>query len=430
METYPSTNVLDIVRLLGSAIAKFLSGPRRFNFQEVLTNWLKGVTINYKSENVILNFLVKKVLLVSDRDLSAHILKGTPSSTGYLEGTLKKQGMSYLAPNALTISHDQQWQRLRPYNEKVLCTGAQHHYQQAFLHQIQRGFAQPVSSVEDIRQGMGIAMLGIVFGENVAPVELIEDIQVLFSLVGNPIKRLLFGNREQVRRAKLYDYLRQLWKQSELSHQPSLLSMAHQMKPEASEEELLQQIPHWMFTFTGSGTDLLVRSLALISSHPEVLQRVQSEINQHNLAEAATISQLTYLEACVLETGRLYPPVTLTFHLTPTGDSFNNHYIPAGMDILHFFPMMQRHLKFEPSADLFQPERWLDKNYEVDAPYSNLFLRGSRTCPGKDLILFVCKSAIAILLEQQKITISSTLLAHDPLPLYFPEKDIRLQNYQ
>lgn len=122
METYPSTNVLDIVRLLGSAIAKFLSSPHRFNFQEVLTNWLKGVTINYKSENVILNFLVKKVLLVSGRDLSAHILKGTPSSAGYLEGTLKKQGMSYLAPNALTISHDQQWQRLRPYNEKVLCT--------------------------------------------------------------------------------------------------------------------------------------------------------------------------------------------------------------------------------------------------------------------------------------------------------------------
>ncbi|MDZ8056488.1 MAG: cytochrome P450 [Aulosira sp. ZfuVER01] len=426
MDTYPSTNVLDILRLLGNLIGKFLQSPRSFNAKVVLTNWLKGLTINYKSENVILDFLLKKVLLVSGRDLSAHILKEAPSSQGYIEGTLKKKGMSYLAPEALTISHDEQWQRLRPYNEKVLCIGAKHHYQQAFLNQIHRAFSKAVSSIAEIRQCMGIAMLGIVFGENVAPLSLIEDIQVLFSMVGNPIKRMLVGKREQERRAKFYASLRQLWKESELSHQPSLLSMAHHLKPEADEEELIEQIPHWMFTFTGSGTDLLVRSLALISSHPEVLQRVQDEINQQgSLEQPSTIAQLTYLEACVLETGRLYPPVTLTFHVAPGGDVFENRQIPQGMDILHFFPLMQRDLAAHPSADVFLPERWLDATHSVDIPDSNLFLKGARTCPGKDLILFVCKSAIAILLEQQKLRVSSNQLAQKPLPLYFPEKDIR-----
>src|SRR4051812_7874433 len=40
------------------------------------------------------------------------------------------------------------------------------------------------------------------------------------------------------------------------------------MAPDVPEQQLLEQIPHWMFTFTGSGTDLLVRTVALVTSHP------------------------------------------------------------------------------------------------------------------------------------------------------------------
>ncbi len=429
MNTYPSTNVLDLLRLLGNLASGFIRNPRRFDLEKVLGAWIGDVIKRYGSKNVILNFLIKKVLLVSGRDLSDHILQDPPDSQGYIEGNLKKDGMSFLAPNALTISHDQQWQRLRPYNEGVLGTGCQHQYQQAFLEQVHRAFSKPVSNIEDIRKCMGQAMLGIVFGQNVAPERLIKDIQVLFSMVGNPIKRILLGRFETKRLENFYQTLEQLWEGSEASEKPCLLSMAHGIKPYTTKEELLQQIPHWMFTFTGSGTDLLARTLTLITSRPEVLERVRQEIKEAgSLEQASTIAKLSYLEACLLETGRLFPPVTRTFHITTAGDRYNNTRIPPDMEILHVFPIMQRERSLDPSTDSFVPQRWLDPSDQDNSTYSNLFLRGSRTCPGRDLILFVCKSAIAILLDQQQLTSKTNVLSRDPLPAYFPENNIQFVN--
>ena len=427
MKTYPSTSVLDLFRLLGGFVSAFLRTPRQFDIGQVMTNWMRNLIERYGSENLILNLLFKKILLVSERDLSKHILKDAPTSLGYVEGALKKNSMAFLAPHALTISHDEQWKYLREYNERVLCTGLQHHYQQTFLNQVHRAFSKPVANIADIRQCMGEAMLGIVFGENIAPPHLIQDIQVLFGLVENPLKRLIWGSFQKKRREEFYGTLRQLWEKSEASKQPSLLSMGHHAKSGVDAEEFIQQIPHWMFTFTGSGTDLLVRTLTLITSRPFVMERVQREISESgSLDQASTIAQLSYLEACLLEPGRLYPPVPTTFHLTPLGDVFEDNCVPAGMEILHFFPLMQRHQGQDPDADRFQPERRLEFTDQEDSVKSNLFLSGSRACPGKDLILFVCKSAIALLLTQQKLKLDSALLAQDPLPISFPQQTIHV----
>jgi hypothetical protein len=44
-------------------------------------------------------------------------------------------------------------------------------------------------------------------------------------------------------------------------------------------------------------------------------------------------------------------------------------------------------------------------------------------CPGKDLILFVCKAAIATLLQEQKVRVDSPVLSRDPLPFSFPRPE-------
>jgi cytochrome P450 len=379
----------------------------------------------HQSKNIILNLLVKKVLLVSGHDLSTHILSQYPCSQGYIEGQLKSRAMSFLAPNALTICHDDQWERLRVFNEKVLCTGEPHVYRQAFLGAVHNAFSSPVSNVEDIRRCMGRAMLGIVFGEGVAPERLVEDIEVLFGLVQSPIKRLVLGFREKGRREKFYDTLRKMWDESKEAERPSLLSLARKAAGENDETELIQQIPHWMFTFTGSGTSLLAHTLALVASRPEVRARVLSEIAQSGaLDDPSTIERLDYLEACLLESARLFSPVPRTFHLAPQGDVFEGARIAPGMEIAHYFPLNQRDHDADPSADNFQPERWLDPASPAHLTYPNLFLSGARACPGKNLILFVCKSAIAIMLKEHNLQAESTVLSVDPLPFSLPEKEI------
>jgi cytochrome P450 len=428
MKTLPETGVLDIFRLAGSFVGAFLRHPLAFDSGSVLTNWMKDLTVRYNSENVILNFFVKKLLLVFGRDLSTHILQGRPSSKGYIEGPLKRKAMSFLAPQALTISHDDKWERLRAFNEKVLCTGQPHNHQQAFLDQLRRAFSTPVSSIADIRKCMGRTMLGIVFGDNIAPEHLSEDIQVLFGLVQSPVKRIVSGTRKKARLEKFYSSLRMIWREAGESEIPSLLSLAHRFSQGKNAAELIQQVPHWMFTFTGSGTDLLVRTLALVSSRPAVRARVLSEIAEKGpLDQASVITQLEYLEACLMESARLFPPVTRTFHCAPAGDVFDNIFIPPGMEIMHFFLLTQRDSSFDPSAHLFQPERWLDPADNAHSAYPNLFLSGARACPGKDLILFVSKSALAILLGPHNLKTECAPLSGDPLPVSFPEKEIRFQ---
>ena len=163
----------------------------------------------------------------------------------------------------------------------------------------------------------------------------------------------------------------------------------------------------------------------MVRSRPEVGEKVRQEIAAAGpLDEANAISQLKYLEACLLETCRLFPPVTRTFHVAPQGDMFRGISIPAGMEILHYFPISHRDTSVDPRANDFEPDKWLDPGSNRRSVYPNLFLSGARACPGESLILFVCKAAIAILLGQHQVRLSSSALATNPLPFSFPDRTI------
>lgn len=435
MAPYPSTGYLDLFRLGGNLAFGLLRRPGNFDLPTTLVPWLQTTLANRDyPDGLMLNILGRKIFLVANRDLSDRILAAVPNQHTYIAGELKQQSMQVLAPAALTISQDDQWQALRPYNERVLATDQPHPYQASFLDQVQTAFQGNITRLEDIRQRMGTAMLGIVFGANQGTQQLVADVRRLSELVENPLQRLVFGRLEARRRDRLYATLKQLWQASQPTQAPSLLAMAHAAHPpEISETVLLQQIPHWMFTFTGSGSTLLGRTLMLITALPQVFRRVQQELAEHCPAGQPqtpdTIAQLTYLEACLLETGRLYPPVILTLHRSPQGDQFQQWHIPAGIDILQVFPLLQHPRDRPLQAIDFQPERWLTVPPEArELPYSNLFLRGARTCPGKDLILFVCKGAIAHLLTHQSLVPLSDRFSRNPWPTTFPDATIQFRS--
>ena len=293
MKDYPETTALDLCRLGMRAAGEVLRHPTTFDMGLVLHDWLRQMTVRHRSPNVRLKLPAAPMLLVTDREVSRHVLAAQPRHDGYAPGTAKRNGMSYLAPHALTIAEDGEWTRLRPFNEQVLCAGRPHEFQRIFLGHVRRAFSGPVASVEDIRVRMGRAMLAIVFGDGVAPETLAGEIRAVFGLVQNPVKRKLAGERGRRRVAALYDSLRRLWQSAGES---SLLSMARKAREGEDVETLLQQVPHWMFTFTGSGSDLLTRGLAMIGSRPEALRRVRDELSAGNPEEPASIDALKYLE--------------------------------------------------------------------------------------------------------------------------------------
>jgi cytochrome P450 len=407
-----NAGLLDLARLLGQlGVGRLRPG---FDAQAAGCQWARALTADEGATDLRIGVAGKSVDLIASLARSDDILARPPDGP-YTAGTLKTGGMSFLAPHALTIQNGEAWHRLRRVNEAVLGTGGPHAYAQSFLDHVRAAFDGPVANIADIRRRMGRAMTGIVLGTGTAE-SVADDVAVLFGVVQSPLKRKLFGNRYRSRRARLYEAIARSLDGAGGDEQ-TLVSLARREGDEIERDVLMEQVPHWMFTFTGSGADLLARTLALITSRPAVRQRAIEEIAAAGAPHVAeSVERLAYVNACLLEAGRLFTPVTRTFHrATGNGQS----------DIVHYLPLLQRDDALGSTVHHFVPERWLAGALDAPASASNLFLRGPRACPGSDLILFVCRAALARLVAELRVTGGGARLSHDPLPLSFPEREAR-----
>jgi cytochrome P450 len=425
----PTTTLVDLMRLVAGLAGEAVRHPLAFSLRTTFRTWVRRAALRRGSENLVLNFGVKKIVFVGGNELSKGILAAYPTPDGITAGEIKTKAMGFLAPHALTISDGPQWTRLRTFNEKVLEPARPHELEREFTRCVVEAFQAPIHDIDGIRAAMTQSMLGIVFGGK-APGWLASDVQALFGLVQNPVKRMIMAISGKRRRERVYAALRNLWRDPAAASTASLLGMAHRSAnsgPEIDEPVLLEQFPHWMFTFAGSGTDLVARALTLILSDASARARVEAELGRAgSLEDPATIRGLAYVEACLLEGAHLFPPVTRTFHRAPTGASVAGVLIPPRTDVLHSFPLMSGSDSRE--ARRFRPERWLDA---VDATSGfDPFLGGARQCPGRNLILHVSKAALAVMIGRQHLTLDGATLTCDALPQEFPRRGVGFRSEQ
>ncbi|RAH69244.1 cytochrome P450 [Aspergillus aculeatinus CBS 121060] len=151
--------------------------------------------------------------------------------------------------------------------------------------------------------------------------------------------------------------------------------------------------------FAGSDTTATsIRALMLhVISNPIVYSRLTEEIRGADkrgqlgspvVSERETKS-LAYLQACILEGLRVFPPITaLRERVVPAGgDTLNGVFIPAGTNVGLNLPGLLRHEPaFGPDADVFRPERWLeatpDQRQRMDRVHELMFNWGSTRCLG------------------------------------------------
>jgi cytochrome P450 len=270
---------------------------------------------------------------------------------------------------------------------------------------------------------MGQVMLAAVFGAGNAPDGLVTDIQELFAEVN--ARTAIFGSRKSARRDAFRGDLQRLWNQAPANGKTGFLALAHTAahglaSEFRSEDFLLDQIPHWMFTFTNSGSDLLLRSLALILARPTSLDRARQEVTSPRLPAGTENSRvLSYLGACIREAARLFPPVALTTHRAAQDLVFDGKEIAAGTEILQYFPFTNRDVAADPYANHYRPERWLDSGDPIHLRTVNTFLSGARACPGQDIILCLLEFAISQLLRDGGMQAKPSRLSDDPLPYSF-----------
>ena len=139
------------------------------------------------------------------------------------------------------------------------------------------------------------------------------------------------------------------------------------------ESETLTQIT--------AGSDSTASSLRLtlhfICTSPPILDRLLAEVNaaiedgqiSRPVIKDSEARQLPYLQACIKEGLRVYPPVTgLMAKLVPEGGVVidvdgDERFVPGGTQISwNTWGIMRNQDIFGPDCEIYRPERWLQKD--------------------------------------------------------------------
>ncbi|CAL1538439.1 unnamed protein product [Lymnaea stagnalis] len=161
-----------------------------------------------------------------------------------------------------------------------------------------------------------------------------------------------------------------------------------------------------IFIFAGYDTVATVMSftLFLLAVNPECVKKVQAEIDEQcgkDVPNHETVQGLTYLEMCISESMRLFPPATLLVRECVQDAEIQGIHIPKDMKI--FIPVYAIHTDPEqfPEPDKFDPQRFTTENKASRHPYAYLpFGFGPRSCIGMRLAIVEMKIAIAAVLQK------------------------------
>lgn len=153
-----------------------------------------------------------------------------------------------------------------------------------------------------------------------------------------------------------------------------------------------------------STTTVLRSTLYTLVGTPSAYHKLQAELDaadiSHPVITHAEAQRLPYLQACVWEGLRLYPPFSgLTSKLSP-GETFKGVMYPEGTEVgVSFRAMCRRKDIFGDDAELFRPERWIEAGVEervrlrqcVDAVFGS----GRFLCLGRHVAMMELGKALA-----------------------------------
>ncbi|KAH7079034.1 cytochrome P450 [Paraphoma chrysanthemicola] len=173
------------------------------------------------------------------------------------------------------------------------------------------------------------------------------------------------------------------------------LILQHEEKGKAamSSAEMIVNANLFMVAGTETTATLLSGLTYLLLTHPDKMTKLVDEIrgqfaSSDEITMEATQS-LPYLNACIKEGLRRYPPVPVGLpHLTPAdGSTVCGYYVPPGCTVGASHYAMYRSPRLFKDPLSFVPERWTgDERYANDERSAvQPFSYGARDCLGKNM---------------------------------------------
>ncbi|KAF8069171.1 cytochrome P450 [Lyophyllum atratum] len=224
-----------------------------------------------------------------------------------------------------------------------------------------------------------------------------------------------------------------------VEHAKDIMSILMKANMEADEadrlpdDEVLGQMSSLTFAATDTTSNALSRILYLLSTHPEVQEKLRAEVtaslNTHGTIPYDDLVALPFMDAICRETLRLHPPVPTVMRM-PTQDAIvpllepirgvdgremNSVLIPKDTPVFISILNSNRDTTlWGPDALEWKPERWLSPlpqalhDARVPGIYSHLmtFLGGGRGCIGFKFSQLEMKVVLSVLVSQFRFSLS------------------------
>ncbi|CAH0727378.1 unnamed protein product, partial [Brenthis ino] len=225
------------------------------------------------------------------------------------------------------------------------------------------------------------------------------DYKNLYAEVNNDPEEDFYGNKKK--RLAMLDLL---------------LAMEEQGKIDSAG--INEEVDTFMFEGHDTTATGLLFTLMLLANHQEEQNKAFEECFQifgtsKRIATMSDLAEMKYLESCIKESLRLYPPVSVISRTCDHPLHLKNYKCPPGIDCAIFiFDLHRRSDQFvEPMR--FRPERFMEE--PTWHPFAYIpFSAGHRNCIGQRFAMM-----------EMKLVLSAVLRKYRLLPVTEPQ-DIRL----
>jgi cytochrome P450 len=169
-----------------------------------------------------------------------------------------------------------------------------------------------------------------------------------------------------------------------------LLSMLMQVQDEDGTRMTDKQLRDEVLTFLLAGHETTALALSwtwhLLSQHPEVEQKLHSELDHVLCGRAPAFSDLPalpYTDTVIKESMRLYPPAWSLARTVVSEIEVRGYRIPAGSNLVMSQWIMHRDPRYFSNPENFDPDRWLDEKSRKLPRFAYFpFGGGPRQCIG------------------------------------------------
>ncbi|OXA37583.1 Cytochrome P450 4V2 [Folsomia candida] len=153
-------------------------------------------------------------------------------------------------------------------------------------------------------------------------------------------------------------------------------------------------------------------TLFLLAENEECQRKVHEELDSVLKTDGditfADLAELKYLEMCIKESLRIFPPGSLIIrHSVEDIPLDNGQIIPKGFEMVFIIREINRDPQYFPNPDEFDPNRFLPDTCVNRHPYAYIpFSAGPRNCIGMKYAMIQMKTCLAHILS--KFHVSTT----------------------